>query len=169
MRILTKGVIMDISAMIFPLKPAGICTALLCGIIIGLERQLSGKPTGIRTSSLICLGAYVFVSVAKIIDPGESARIVAQIITGIGFLGAGVILTREGIVSGVTSAAVIWVLAGIGILVGTERYSSAVLISWIVVGILVGVNGLEAMFISLQKGIYNKFRKNKNLSGEDAE
>ncbi len=153
---------MDLVSMIFPLKPGGIVTALVCGIIIGIERQLAGKPTGIRTCSLICLGAYAFVSVSKIVDPQNTGRIVAQIITGVGFLGAGVIMRRGEVISGITSAAVIWILAGIGILVGYEKYSSAVLLSWIAVAILAGVNVLETAFISLQNGIYKKIKKDSH-------
>jgi putative Mg2+ transporter-C (MgtC) family protein len=85
-----------------PIRLEGIAVAVLCGLIVGLERQLSGKPTGIRTSSLVCLGTYIFVSVSQLIqgpnvDPG---RIAGQVITGIGFIGAGVILTRQGVVIG---------------------------------------------------------------------
>ena len=88
------------------------------------------------------------------VDPG---RIVGQIITGIGFIGAGVILTRQGIVVGVTSASVIWVLAGIGILIGFQRYLTAIAISLLVVVILTGINFLESSFRILRKGIYERF------------
>ena len=106
-------------ALLFPLQPEGICTAILCGLIIGLERQLSDKPAGIRTSILICLGTYVFVSAIQLVQGSDidPTRIIGQIITGIGFIGAGVILTRGGIVIGITSASVIWLLAGIGVLI----------------------------------------------------
>jgi putative Mg2+ transporter-C (MgtC) family protein len=85
-------------------------TAIFCGGIIGLERQLRGKAAGIRTSILICLGTQLFVGLGSSfggerVDP---TRVLAQVVTGIGFLGGGVILAREGAVIGVTSAAVIW-------------------------------------------------------------
>lgn len=153
-----------------PLSFAGIGTAILCGIIVGLERQLSGKPTGMRTSILICLGSYIFVAVNHMISGGniDPGRIVGQIITGIGFLGAGVILTRQGIVVGVTSAAVIWVLAGIGILIGFERHLTAIFMSIMVVAVLTGINLLESTFVILRKGIYHKlpFHKKKNPSSK---
>jgi putative Mg2+ transporter-C (MgtC) family protein len=128
-------------------------------MVVGLERQLSGKPTGMRTSILICLGSYIFVAVNHMISGGnvDPGRIVGQIITGIGFIGAGVILTRQGIVVGVTSAAVIWVLAGVGILIGFEKYLTAVVISLLVVVILIGVNFLESSFMILRRGIYERF------------
>lgn len=154
---------LDIQALLSPIRLEGIGTAIICGLIIGLERQLSGKPTGIRTSSLICLGTYIFVSVSQLIqgpnvDPG---RIVGQVITGIGFIGAGVILTRQGAVVGVTSASVIWILAGIGLLIGFGEYMTSILLSVLTVGILLGVNLLEATFVALRKGIYAKFVSHK--------
>ena len=139
-----------------PLSLEGVGTAVLCGMIVGLERQLSGKPTGMRTSILICLGSYLFVAISQMISGGnvDPGRIVGQVITGIGFLGAGVILTRQGIVVGVTSAAVIWVLAGIGMLIGFERFLTAIAMSLLIVLILIGVNLLESSFVFLRKGIY---------------
>lgn len=146
---------MNISEFISPLSLAGIGTTLLCGVILGLERQLSGKTTGIRTSTLICLGAYIFVRVGTLVFQGsDPSRIVSQIITGIGFLGAGVILTKEGILIGVTSAAVIWVLAGVGILIGFHKFSTAIIISVIAVLVLVGVNAVEHWYKSFLNSIY---------------
>lgn len=154
---------MDLQGIISPLSIEGIITAIICGTIIGLERQLSGKPTGIRTCSLICLGTYVFVAVSQLlqgnnIDPG---RIVGQVITGIGFIGAGVILTRQGVVVGITSAAVIWVLAGVGILIGFGEYAASILLSIVSVAILIGVNFLEKTFIALQKGVHARLVTHK--------
>lgn len=158
---------MDIRDTIFPLSFIGLGIALLCGFIVGLERQLSGKPVGIRTCCLICLGTYTFVSVGQSL-PGQSedlARIIGQVITGIGFLGAGVILTREGVLIGITSAAVIWVLAGIGILVSMQRYSAAILLSLFVVCILRGVGQLEKLFTTLRVGIYAKWTRHRKDTG----
>lgn len=154
---------MEIQAFLSPLRLEGIAAAIVCGLIIGLERQLSGKPTGIRTCSLICLGTYVFASLGPLFQGGDvdSSRIVGQIITGIGFIGAGVILARHGVVVGITSASVIWVLAGIGILIGFERYTASILISILTVGILQGVNLLEAVFKSLRQEIFGKLDLHK--------
>jgi putative Mg2+ transporter-C (MgtC) family protein len=128
----------------------------LCGGLLGLERQLRGKPAGMRTSILICLGTMVFVALgaAVVVPSGDPGRVLGQVVTGIGFLGAGVILTREGIVIGVTSAAAIWLLAAIGsgIALGFERASIA--ITFIALGILVGVEALEASFASLRRGVH---------------
>ena len=149
---------MGVLELLEPIKLEGIAVSVLCGLIIGLERQLSEKPTGIRTSSLICLGTYIFVAASQLLQGGnvDPGRIVGQVITGIGFIGAGVILTRQGVVVGVTSASVIWVLAGIGVLIGLDRYMAAILLSFFTVGILVGVNLLEKTFVHLRKGIYSR-------------
>ena len=105
--------------------------ATLLGGAIGLERELAGKPAGLRTNILICVGAALFtqlsVDIARIgFTPdgrpyGDTTRIAAQIVSGIGFLGAGAILHGEGAVVGLTTAATIWVVAAIGTAVGAGR------------------------------------------------
>lgn len=133
---------------------------MLAGLFIGLERQLLGKPVGIRTSILICLGTYVFVKLGAT-DPGsgvDSTRIIGQIITGIGFLGAGVILARDGMVLGVTSAAAIWMLASIGSVIGKDHYLTGVKLAILTVFVLVGVDLLEGSFKTLRKGVHRKFK-----------
>jgi putative Mg2+ transporter-C (MgtC) family protein len=97
--------------------------AVLCGGIIGLERERRGKPAGFRTNILICLGSALYMLVGELLSaqkaPGiDPTRIAAQVVTGIGFLGAGTILHSRGAVTGLTSAATIWVVAGIGLLIG---------------------------------------------------
>jgi putative Mg2+ transporter-C (MgtC) family protein len=141
-----------------PLKWGGVLTTIFAGAIIGLERQIRGKPIGIRTAALICLGTYVFMAMAVSVGNGvtDPSRVIGQIITGIGFLGAGVILSRDGMVLGVTSAAAIWVLAAIGVMIGLDKYGPALLIALVVVGILVGVDVLENSFHSLRKGVHQK-------------
>jgi len=157
---------MNIQELLAPLTVAGIGVALLCGFIIGLERQFSGKPVGIRTCCLICLGTYTFILAGQVSggESGDPTRIMGQLITGIGFIGAGVILSRGGVVVGITSASVIWILAGIGILVALEKYTAALILSVIVVSILKGVTVLEHLFTFLGKGIYSKFSKFKEGS-----
>ncbi len=149
-----------IDSTIAPLHGLGLLTTFLCGGIVGLERQLCGKPAGIRTSTLICMGTYIFVvtGVPLAGGAGDPSRVIGQVVTGIGFLGAGVILTREGAVVGVTSAATIWVLAAIGVLAGMERYPAAIATALLTVGILVGVNLLENLFVSLQRGVHSRIK-----------
>jgi putative Mg2+ transporter-C (MgtC) family protein len=120
-------------------------TSLLCGAAIGLERQLRGKVAGVRTSSLICVGTALFVAMGATLAPERTdpTRVLGQVVTGIGFLGAGVILTREGRILGVTTAAVIWILAAIGCLVGLGLLSAAVVTTLITLGVLLGVEAIE--------------------------
>jgi putative Mg2+ transporter-C (MgtC) family protein len=94
--------------------------AILCGAFLGDERQRREKPAGLRTLVLVCLGAAIFTMTGYAFTSasGDSGRVAAQIVTGIGFLGAGVILHGRRFVSGVTTAAVIWVAAAIGMTVG---------------------------------------------------
>ncbi|HEX6433425.1 MAG TPA: MgtC/SapB family protein [Gemmatimonadales bacterium] len=129
-------------------------TAILCGGIVGLERQLRGKAAGIRTSILICLGTQLFVALGASfagshVDP---TRVLAQVVTGIGFVGGGVILAREGAIIGVTSAAVIWVLAALGSLIGLGHLLAAIILTLVTVGLLTGVELLESMFRRLREG-----------------
>jgi putative Mg2+ transporter-C (MgtC) family protein len=96
------------------------------------------------------------------------ARVVGQLVTGVGFLGGGVILTREGLVVGVTSAAVIWILAGIGVMIGLERYTAAALLSLLTVGILVGMNLIEKFFAAFSRGMHGRKARKKKCA-EDGE
>ena len=98
--------------------------AAFLGGIIGLQRELSGKEAGLRTNMLICTGAALFTLVSIYGFPGEdSSRIAAGVVSGIGFIGAGVILHRTGgTVAGLTSAATIWSVAAIGVTAGTGLY-----------------------------------------------
>lgn len=132
-------------------------TAVFCGAIVGFERQMRGKPAGIRTSILICLGTMVFVRLGGLmaLEGGDPARVLAQVVTGIGFIGAGVMLAREGLVRGVTSAAVIWMLAAIGCVVGLERYAAAIVLAVVTVALLIGVELVERLLRSLRGGDYS--------------
>jgi putative Mg2+ transporter-C (MgtC) family protein len=129
-------------------------TAVLCGGLIGIERQLRGKAAGIRTSILICLGTSIFVSLgasqpASVADP---TRVLAQVVSGIGFLGGGVILAREGLITGVTSAAVIWVLAALGAMIGLGHLTATLVLTLATLAILIGVELLEGGFRRLRQG-----------------
>jgi putative Mg2+ transporter-C (MgtC) family protein len=130
--------------------------ALACGAAIGLERQLRGKPAGMRTSMLVCLGTVLYIRLGVALDTGHSdpARVLGQVVTGIGFLGAGVILTRGGQVLGITSAAVMWVLAAIGSAAAFDRIGAALATTVVTVMILVGLNALERASLSLQRGVH---------------
>lgn len=115
--------------------------AAVLGGIIGLERELADKPAGLRTNLLICVGAALLMEVSVVVASmaqgsampsaargtvGDPGRIAAQIVSGIGFLGAGTILQSKGSVTGLTTAATIWVVAAIGMAVGAGAYVEAV-------------------------------------------
>jgi len=129
-------------------------TSILCGGIVGLERQLRGKAAGIRTSILICLGTQLFVALGASFagDRVDPTRVLGQVVTGIGFVGGGVILAREGAIIGVTSAAVIWMLAALGSLIGLGHLLAAIVLTLVTVGVLTGVELLESMFRRLREG-----------------
>lgn len=134
-----------------------IAVAMLCGTIVGLERQLRGKPVGIRTSTIICIGTVTFFYLGELIPgPKDSARVLGHIIQGVGFLGAGVMMNKEGLVLGVTSAATIWLLAAVGVAIGLNQYTMAITVSLVTVCILYGVEYLERMFNFLRRGVHNK-------------
>jgi putative Mg2+ transporter-C (MgtC) family protein len=119
--------------------------ATLVGGAIGLEREVAGKPAGLRTNMLICIGSTFFTIVAvELAGPGgDPSRIIAQIITGIGFLGAGAILHGAGAVVGLTSAATVWVVAALGVAVGIGSYVEALGATILVMVVLVGLRPLE--------------------------
>jgi len=101
-----------------------IALAAVLGGIVGLEREYRGYPAGVRTMALVCMGSALFADLSRLY--GTEDRIAAQIVTGIGFLGAGLIFREGYSVKGVTTAATIWATAAVGIAVGTEGYIIAV-------------------------------------------
>ena len=123
--------------------------AILLGGAIGLEREIKSKAAGLRTNILICLGSTVMMIVSiKVAEASSSpnadpARIAAQVVTGIGFLGAGTIIQSRGLVKGLTSAAVIWVIAGIGLIIGSGHYIFASGVTLIVVIVLFILGNIE--------------------------
>lgn len=163
---------------IAPFDWPAVGTSLLCGTIIGMERQLRGKPVGIRTSSLITLGTYIFVAASLAISASlagpekvvtDPSRIIGQVITGIGFLGAGVMLARDGVVLGVTSAATIWALAAIGVCIAIGYNLVAIKLSLVVIGVLVGVDLLEDYSQAFTRGVHKKYQdwRGKNKTSSD--
>lgn len=141
-----------------PYRWGSIGSCILCGLIVGLERQLRGKAIGIRTSSLIVLGTYVFIasSMAVATEVSDPSRIIGQVVTGIGFIGAGVMMSKEGVVVGVTSAATIWALASIGVCIAVVSPLDAIKLSLIVVAILYGVDTLEEYSSAFTRGVHSK-------------
>ena len=121
--------------------------AVLFGGAIGLERELSGKPAGLRTNILICIGATFFtvLSLHLAATRGDPGRVAAQILPGIGFIGAGTILHMRGAVTGLTSAATLWVVAAIGMGLGSGAYAEAVGATLLVLVVLAGLRPVERL------------------------
>jgi putative Mg2+ transporter-C (MgtC) family protein len=115
---------------------ANIAAALCLGVVIGLERQWRQHPAGLRTNALVCLGAALFVSLSRLMhDDGSPTRIASYVVSGIGFLGGGVIL-REGMtVKGMNTAATLWCSAAVGVLCGSGFARFAVIGTVAVLGL----------------------------------
>jgi len=122
--------------------------AAILGGIIGLERQLRHKPAGLRTNMFICFGAAMFTILSKQLagTEADSARIAAQIIPGIGFIGAGSILHSRGSVTGLTTAATLFVVASVGMAVGGGLYINAVFATVLILVALAVLGNLEGRF-----------------------
>jgi putative Mg2+ transporter-C (MgtC) family protein len=128
--------------------------AAALGGIVGMEREWSGKPAGFRTNLLICVGAALLtelsISVAQAADPfamADPGRIAAQIVSGIGFLGAGTIIQSRAGVVGLTTAATLWVVAAIGMAVGAGAFVEALGATVLVVVALLVLGRLEPYLI----------------------
>ncbi len=124
-----------------------ILLAVVLGGAIGTEREISGKAAGLRTNVLICLGAAVFTIISKVMATGSPegsvTRIAAQIVTGVGFLGAGAIIQDRGGVHGLTTAATIWLVASIGTACGARLYELAVVTTLVAIVVLAGLGKLN--------------------------
>ncbi len=129
--------------------------AILCGGAIGFERELSRKAAGLRTNVLICMGSALLMIVSRHIGGGapytDPARLVAQVITGIGFLGAGVILQARGSVTGLTTAATIFVVAAVGIAIGDGMFGVAILSTSLIIIVLVALRRVERFVLRRQR------------------
>jgi len=120
--------------------------AVVLGALIGLERELSNKPLGLRTNILICLGACIF-TIASIqlglLYEGSPDRLAAQIVGGVGFLGAGAIIRDRGTVQGATTAATIWLVASLGVACGAGFFLVATAGTVLTLFVLFGLHPLE--------------------------
>lgn len=118
-------------------------TALGCGAVIGSERQMRQRMAGLRTNALVALGASAFVTFSQLIAVDTSpSRVAAQVVSGIGFLGAGIIF-RDGFeVHGLNTAATLWCSAGVGLLAATGQWHFALLLTGLVVFINIGLRPL---------------------------
>jgi putative Mg2+ transporter-C (MgtC) family protein len=136
-----------------------ILAAILCGGLIGLERELKNKAAGIKTNMLICVGSTLFTATSIMIahqgvgthDPGDPTRIAAQIVSGIGFLGGGAILQSKEQIMGLTTAASIWLVAAIGVWVGMGELPVALTVTVIMLFVMVSVTFFENRFLGRKR------------------
>ncbi len=132
--------------------------AVLLGGAIGLERQIAGKPAGLRTNILICLGSALMMDLSINLTGadgrvGDPARLAAQVITGIGFLGAGTIMQSKGTITGLTSAATIWAVAAIGLSIGAGFYVEGLGTTAMVMIVLLVIGNLEHKLVRTNRTI----------------
>jgi len=130
--------------------------AALLGGLIGLEREAKHRPAGLRTNLFICVGAAMFTLLSRQLAgvPSDYTRIAAQIIPGIGFIGAGSIIHARGdLVTGITSAATLFVVASVGMAVGGGLYPTAIFATVLILGVL-SLLGLLERFMNLKVMVY---------------
>jgi putative Mg2+ transporter-C (MgtC) family protein len=132
--------------------------AMFCGGAIGFERELSRKAAGLRTNVLICMGAALYMIVSRHISGGapytDPARLVAQVVTGIGFLGAGVIMQSRGSITGLTTAATIFLVGALGISIGEGMFGIAAISTALIIVVLVLLRRVEQQII-LRKRLFH--------------
>jgi putative Mg2+ transporter-C (MgtC) family protein len=155
---------------------AKLALSVILGGAIGMEREVSGKPAGLRTNILICLGSTLLMDLSMnvgVLDGGprvgDPGRIAAQIVTGIGFLGAGTILQSRGAVIGLTTAATIWVVAAIGMIVGAGQYLEAVGSTALVVVVLTALQRVERRIMARHRRLNAVIRARRGAIWNDIE
>lgn len=144
--------------------------AVALGGLIGIERETSQKPAGFRTNILVCIGSAMMMSMAVGLIQGSNAtpdtlvRMAAGVVTGIGFLGAGTIIHARGMVIGLTTASTLWVVAGLGLLIGVGYYIPALILTALIIATLVAFRKIEEIY--LKKHIFHyhlKFKEQPDL------
>lgn len=133
-------------------QAAQVSVAFVLGAVLGIEREFRSKPAGFRTMILISVGSCLYTILSKDLGGGISSdRIASNIVTGIGFIGAGVIF-KEGVsVNGLTTAALIWITAALGMAIGNHNYPVAFVVTIIVVLALFVLEPVQAFFYKFHK------------------
>lgn len=151
--------------------------SIVLGAVIGFEREYRNKSAGLRTMTLICMGSCLFTLVSIILSNGTTDRIASTVVTGIGFIGAGVIFKNDKGVDGLTTAATIWITAAIGMASATGMYWEAGIATVVVVITLALVIKLESVIeninmdreymivVSYREGILEEYEKRINEHG----
>lgn len=149
--------------------------AAVLGALLGTEREINNRPAGLRTHALVSLGSALIMLVsidgfsklqlASIYQSSDPARLAAQVISGIGFLGAGTIIHNQRSIAGLTTAACLWVSAGIGLAVGVGYYTGAVVASLLSLIVLIALRRMEIMVTPpKERNMEIIIRKNSNLA-----
>ncbi|MBA3046405.1 MAG: MgtC/SapB family protein [Candidatus Thermoplasmatota archaeon] len=158
--------LLDLDIMLYDFLPK-ILLSIFCGSLIGLERELRDKPAGMRTYMLISVGATLFTMISIYFveqwsGTADPLRVAAQIVTGVGFLGAGTIMFARGRISGLTSAAAIWTSAAIGMAIGMNMHLFAMLVTLLVVASLILLGKVERV-LGLKGRRHFKFKIVMNM------
>lgn len=146
--------------------------AIGLGGLIGLERELSQKPAGLRTNILICLGSTMMMILSQLSlqgsnSSGDTMRVAAAVITGIGFIGAGTIIQSQGIVHGLTTASTIWAVSGLGLVIGAGYHTIAVIYTVIVLVTLISFRQLETKLLKKSVARYElKIKQSRDFLGQ---
>jgi len=155
----------SLNAQIALLDPVPLLVALLVGGMIGFEREIHGRPAGLRTHMLVCLTSAVLIQASHIIPRGVATegdlvrivmdpnRLAAGIVTGIGFLGAATVIRAGDIVRGITTGATVWSVAGLGVVIGQGEYALALVAG---VAVLVLLAGLDRLARGIAPVIYRR-------------
>lgn len=132
-----------------------VLTATVCGLMVGFERQVRGRGAGLKTNVMICVGSTLFTTtafyIAHFIPGTDPSRILSYIISGIGFLGTGVIFKEHDRVKGLTTASLIWVLSAIGIIVGSGALLTGFIITSGLVIATLSLTQFEKWFFPREK------------------
>ncbi|WP_375688630.1 MgtC/SapB family protein [Pseudooceanicola sp. LIPI14-2-Ac024] len=149
----------------FPSAMTHVAIAVFCGGLIGLERQLRGKSVGIRHCIIIVLTSALLVDLGQTLTDtaGDPSRVMAAIVTGVGFLGAGVIMAQGGRIQGITTATLIWALAAIGIAIALNYGVTAIAVTLIILAVMLGADWAERRFARLRG---NRARRTRAGDGE---
>jgi len=135
--------------------------AIALGGLIGLEREASQKPAGFRTNILVCVGATMMMTLAVLVIQAKGGtsdslvRMAAGVITGIGFIGAGTIMHERGAVAGLTTASTLWVVAGLGLVIGSGYYVPALIFTALTIATLILFRKVEASYLRKAQFHYN--------------
>ena len=125
---------MDLRAVPQPAQMLGLLAAVIFGALIGFERQLRGHPAGLHTNALVALGSAAFVIASVLVgDASGPARVAGQVVTGVGFLCAGVIMHQGVTVRGINTAATVWCASAVGVLAGFNQLRWAALVTLFIV------------------------------------